>query len=93
MNIVILKHTNDGRQFLFGVPAGKTLKQGDKVLVKNRNGLVDGVCNCDSFEAAENVVAAMQQTFGGKSPLAMVVGKYSLEMWDEAEPETGASVL
>ena len=24
MNIVILKHSNDGRQFLFGVPEGKT---------------------------------------------------------------------
>lgn len=91
MNIVILKHSNDGRQFLFGVPDGKTLKKDDKVLVKNRNGLVDATCTCDSFEAAENVVAAMQQTFGGKSPLAMVVGKYDLELWDEAE--TSESVL
>lgn len=91
MNIVILKHSNDGRQFLFGVPDGKALKKDDKVLVKNRNGLVDATCTCDSFEAAENVVAAMQQTFGGKPPLAMVVGKYDLEMWDEAE--AGESVL
>lgn len=44
MNIVILKHSNDGRQFLFGVPEGKTLKKDDKVLVENCNGLVDAIC-------------------------------------------------
>lgn len=88
MNIVILKHDNDSRQLLFGVPDGKVLKQGEKVLVKTRKSLADAICACDSFEASENVVAAMQQTFGGKFPLAMVVGKYNLEKWDEAEPGT-----
>ena len=47
MNIVILKHSNDGRQFLFGE----------------------------------------------KFPLEMVVGRYSLEKWDEAKQEAGESVL
>lgn len=93
MNIVILKHSNDGRQLLFGVPEGKTLKKDDKVLVENCNGLVDAICTCDSFEAAENIVAAMQQMFGEKFPLAMVVGRYSLEKWDEAKQEAGESVL
>lgn len=86
MNLVILKHgNNDGRQFLFGVPEGKRLSAGDKVLVENKNGRVDGTCQCDSFDAPENVAKALIQTFGGKLPLAMVVGRYALEKWDDTE--------
>lgn len=44
-------------------------------------GFVDGICTCDSFEAASNVAEAMRCSFGCKLPLAPVVGKYNLESW------------
>lgn len=87
MNIVILKHTNDGRRFVFEVPAGKTLLKDDRVIVKNKNGIVDGICTCDSFEASENVVEAMSDAFRCKMPLAWVIGRYNAELWDEAKPD------
>lgn len=87
MNIVILKHTNDGRQFVFEVPAGKTLLKDDRVIVKNKNGIVDGICTCDSFEASENVVEAMSDAFRCKLPLAQVAGKYTPELWYDEKAE------
>lgn len=87
MNIVILKHTNDGRQFVFEVPTGKALMKDDRVIVKNKNGIVDGICACDSFEASENVIEAMRNAFGCKLPLSPVVGKYTPELWGKEEPD------
>lgn len=84
MNIVILKHTNDGRQFVFEVPVGEALTKDDRVIVKNKNGIVDGICTCDSFEASENVVEAMRTAFGCKLPLSRVIGRYNAELWEKA---------
>lgn len=87
MNVVILKHTDCGRQFVFEVPATRKLKKGDRVIAMSKKGLADGVCVCDSFEVSENVVEAMRDAFGCKLPLSSIVGKYTLEMWGNSDYE------
>ena len=49
MNAVFIRHF-DNRQYLFEVPENIKLKEGDRVMVRNRRGEVDGICTCDSFE-------------------------------------------
>ena len=48
MNAVFIRHF-DNRQYLFEVPESIKLKEGDRVMVRNRRGEVDGICTCDSL--------------------------------------------
>jgi len=82
--IVLAKHTpNDSRKFVFEVPNGKKLMAGDRILVKTKKGVADAVCCCNSFECDEIAAREMVPLFGGKFPLAPVVGKYSFEEWEK----------
>lgn len=87
MNIVIVKHPNNYRGYIFEVPSDKELKKGDKILVRNKKGIKDVICDCDSFEASENVVNSLAQSFGATFPLAKVIGIFHYEAWEEEANE------
>ena len=53
MNAVFIKHF-DNRQYLFEVPESIKLKEGDRVMVRNRRGEVDG-CLLYTSDAADEL--------------------------------------
>lgn len=85
MHVVIIKHGTSNEQYIFSVPEGKTLKEGDCVLVKNTRGETAGVCVCDSFEIASSPLNAIMKRYGAKHPLAPVIGAMTLERWEADE--------
>ena len=86
MNLVVINH-GGVQNYLFEAPEGVVLKKGDTVLVKNKKGEVLATCGCDSFEASKNVAVSLSQVFGGKMPLAKVIGKYTLERFPTPNEE------
>ncbi|MBE6954479.1 MAG: hypothetical protein E7449_01030 [Ruminococcaceae bacterium] len=83
MNIVVITHNPAGQKLLFCVPEDKKLKKDDKVMVKTQRGLAMGTCICDSFECDYSAAEALCSVLGGRMPLAPVIGKYTLERWDD----------
>ena len=74
MNIVFIRHFDD-RQYLFEVPESIKLKEGDRVMVRNRRGEVYGICTCDSFELKGSPLKAVVVAVGATLPLKPVVGR------------------
>lgn len=87
MNIVIIKHAGDNGHYIFSVPDGKSLQEGDFVLARSRRGETSGVCVCDSFEIGESPLKALLSRYGGKEPLCPVIGRFALERWEDETHE------
>ena len=83
MNIVIIRHFGNNGHFIFSVPDGKTLREGEYVLAKTKKGESAGVCVCDSFEVGESPLKALLARYGGKEPLCPIIGKFAVERWEE----------
>lgn len=76
MNLVIIKHDNDPRKFLFQVPDHVYLKKGDRVICKTRHGESDGTCVYDSFTLDGPALDIFIREIGAKKPLAPIIGGY-----------------
>lgn len=81
MNAVFIRHF-DNRQYLFEVPENIKLKEGDRVMVRNRRGEVDGICICDSFELEESPLKAVVVAVGATLPLKPVVGRVCVKKFE-----------
>lgn len=83
MNIVPVRHyrTTDHRAYLFQVPDGQQLREGDLVLVKTKFGETTARCVCDSFNLEENPLKFIKIMFGA-TELMPVVGKLTIEQWE-----------
>lgn len=81
MNIVFIRHS-DNRSYLFEVPEGIKLKEGDRVMVRNRRGEVDGICTCDSFELEGSPLNAVATATGATFPLKPVVGRVCVKKFE-----------
>lgn len=96
MNLVIVKHENCGKKYLFKVPDKESVYAGDLVLVSNRRGQTQATCLCNSFsmEEGSDEYKAILTAFGATEPLASVVGKYYyLKFNIPAEPPTTKEIL
>lgn len=79
MNVVLIKHHCSRSTYLFQVPQGVVLKDGDEVIVETRNGEVGGICVCDSFELDGSPLNAVGTACGASFPLKSVVGRLKVE--------------
>lgn len=90
-NVVLVKHLTRGNgPYLFSVPIGRMLKEGQPVIVDTRKGIAtDGVCVADSFMADDTVLNALVLLSGAKLPLRRVLGEHQVIIWEEkhSEPE------
>ena len=76
MNIVIVKHFETPKKYLFQVPSGNIVKNGDIVKVDTASGKRLAVCLCDAFTVEEDFYEEMLESFGAQDPLRYVTGKY-----------------
>ena len=81
MKIVIIKHFENSRKYMFEVPTDKDVACGDVVIVNNARGEQTGVCCCDSFEVFGNVLEELKDKYGAGKELKKVVGIMRKEMW------------
>ncbi len=79
--VVVVKHFGDNGHYLFSVPEGKKLKEGDTVMVRNKRGEATAKCVCDSFAVGESVLKALAVKYGATLPLAPVIGFMKPEWW------------
>lgn len=90
-NVVLVKHLTSGNgPYLFSVPNGRKLKEGQPVIVDTRKGIAtDGVCVTDSFMVDDTSLNAMVLLSGAKLPLRRVLGERQTVIWEEkhSEPE------
>lgn len=88
-NVVLVKHLTSGnRLYLFSVPNGRKLKEGQPVIVDTRKGIAtDGVCVADSFMADDTVLNALVLLSGAKLPLRRVLGEHQVIIWEEEKDE------
>lgn len=83
MKVVSIRHANNGRQFLFEVPDGWSVKKGQTVMCETKNGTNEGAAECDSFEVSESALSSLVDVFGAKLPLKKIVGEYRYIDWTE----------
>lgn len=76
MNVAVITHTGYDK-YLFEVPAGIKLSEGDPVLVRSCKGESNGKCLYDSFEIDGVALEALVAAMGAKLPLAPVIGQYA----------------
>ena len=88
-NVVLVKHQLRGNgPYLFAVPNGRKLKEGQPVIVDTRKGIAtDGVCVADSFMADDIVLNALVLLSGAKLPLRRVLGEHQVIIWEEEKDE------
>lgn len=88
-NVVLVKHQLSGNgPYLFAVPNGRKLKEGQPVIVDTRKGIAtDGVCVADSFMADDIVLNALVLLSGAKLPLRRVLGEHQVIIWEEEKDE------
>lgn len=88
-NVVLVKHQLSGNgPYLFAVPNGRKLKEGQPVIVDTRKGIAtDGVCVTDSFSADDDSLNAMVLLSGAKLPLRRVLGEHQVIIWEEEKDE------
>lgn len=88
-NVVLVKHLTSGnRLYLFSVPNGRKLKEGQPVIVDTRKGIAtDGVCVADSFMVDDTSLNAMVLLSGAKLPLCRVLGEHQVIIWEEEKDE------
>lgn len=79
--VVVVKHFGDNGHYLFSVPEGRELKEGDAVMVRNKKGDTTAKCVCDSFAVSEGVLKALSAKYGAVLPLAPVIGVMKPEWW------------
>lgn len=89
MNLVIVKHENCGRKYLFEVPDNYYVSAGDLVKVRNKKGEALATCLCDSFNLDENrsEYQAICAAFGATQPLAHVIGIYIYHEFEQTQNE------
>lgn len=88
VDVVVCKHENDNRPFLFQAPAWSHLENGDSVIVDTRNGerraTVQAVCTVETgTEAWICLVMAAKATL----PLRKVIGKIRVDKFAYEESE------
>lgn len=88
-NVVLVKHQLSGSgPYLFAVPNGRKLKEGQPVIVDTRKGIAtDGVCAADSFMADDTVLNALVLLSGARLPLRRVLGEHQVVIWEEEKDE------
>ena len=88
-NVVLVKHQLSGNgPYLFAVPNGRKLKEGQPIIVDTRKGIAtDGVCVTDSFSADDDSLNAMVLLSGAKLPLRRVLGEHQVIIWEEEKDE------
>lgn len=88
-NVVLVKHQLSGNgPYLFAVPNGRKLKEGQPVIVDTRKGIAtDGVCVADSFMADDIVLNALVLLSGARLPLRRVLGEHRVIIWEEEKDE------
>lgn len=84
-NIVLV--SQNGQKYLFTVPKGITLKNGDRVLCNTMRGEQDGICATDSFEVDEHALKQIADLVGAYFPLKAVVGKAGFVRFDKPKTE------
>lgn len=87
MNIVIINHGRNSRDYLFSVPDSMMLSGNDYVLVKTIYGEQVGRCTCDSFHVAKSPLRTLMKAYGATEPLAPVIGRLELHRWERSEYE------
>ena len=89
-NVVLVKHLTSGNgPYLFSVPNGLKLKEGQPVIVDTRKGIAtDGVCVADSFMADDTVLNTLVLLGCAKLPLRRVLGEHQVIIWEEEKDET-----
>ena len=81
MNIVIAQHAGGPKHYIFSVPNDRTLRKDDIIQVQTNRGVTIATCVCDSFDAPTELVNTLLSTYGGKIPLAPVLGHYTYDQW------------
>ena len=81
MNIAIIK-LGTGR-YLFEVPEGIVLKQGETVKCDTVRGITDGTVWADSLNVEEPAAKLIGSLFGAKFPLKQVLGKTEYKPFED----------
>ena len=76
MKVVLVRHFNNPKEFLFETPFD--LLAGTIVQVDTKNGKKDAIVTCDSANVDEMGAEMMANLAGGSMPLKKVVGAYVL---------------
>lgn len=94
MQIVIISHKKDSRQYLFSVRENCYLEKGDLVQLKTRRGITTGRCLTNSFDVSEDLLAVLAKQYNADLPLQPVIGRYFLFSFapsDAIEPDAYAN--
>jgi hypothetical protein len=78
--VVMVRHQDCGvysKPFLFRVPDGVALKDGDKVICDTRYGEAVGFVSGPVYQASDDLLPLVCQGTGATLPLRFIVGKYS----------------
>ena len=79
MNVVFIEHNNQSGAYLFEVPAGVKLGEGETAMVETRYGETCGVCVCESFELDGSPLETVGRICGASFPLKRVIGRVFVE--------------
>lgn len=79
MNVVFIVHNNQSGPYLFEVPAGVKLGDGETVMVETIYGEACGVCVCESFELDGGPLETVGRICRASFPLKRVIGRVFVE--------------
>ena len=91
VDLVLVRHTENERTFLFQAPAFSHLKKGERVLVSTMTGSAEGtVVASETFDDGSDAFAFIVQATGAYLPLRRVMQRISytdLSYEEDAENE------
>ena len=86
MTLVLAKHSNSSKVYLFRAPRGAYFDEGQHIVVETKNGYTDAtVVKTESYETEDSKLTQMLiAATGATLPLARVVAKQVPIEWPEA---------